>query len=111
MFLLTHTMFLYAFAAIPLAMLIYFFAMRRRKKKMQEFAELPLFRRLVSDRSVSKKNLRFILALTALFFIVCAIVDPETGSHLQDVENKGSDIVIAMDVSNSMNAQDIIPSR
>ncbi|MGP8215808.1 MAG: vWA domain-containing protein [Bacteroidia bacterium] len=108
---LAHKMFFYALAIVPIAILIYWLAMYKRKKAIKNFAETPLYKRLAPDSSLPKKNLKFILSLLAIFLIVVAMIDPEIGSHLENVERKGSDIVICLDVSNSMNAQDISPSR
>lgn len=106
-----HIIFIYALAAIPVFLLLYWLAMRSRGRNIRKFAEVPLFNKLSPDSSVSKKNLKFILALFSLLLIICAIIDPEIGSHEETVERRGSDIVIALDVSNSMNARDIAPSR
>jgi Ca-activated chloride channel family protein len=108
---LAHKIFFYALAIVPIAILVYWLALYTRKKKIKNFAETPLFNRLAPDGSLSKKNLKFILSLVAVTLIVIAMIDPEIGSHLESVERKGSDIVICLDVSNSMNAQDINPSR
>jgi Ca-activated chloride channel family protein len=108
---LAHKIFLYALAIIPIAILVYLLAMRMRNKAIKNFAEKPLFNRLAGDSSLSKKNLKFILLLVSLTLLIIALVDPEIGSHVENVERKGSDIVIALDLSNSMNAQDILPSR
>ncbi len=106
-----HIQFVYALAAIPVLMLIYWLALRSRSKSIRMFAEVPLFRKLTPGSSLSKKNLKFILALFGLLFIIGAVIDPEIGSHEETVERRGSDIIIALDVSNSMNARDIAPSR
>lgn len=108
---LAHKVFFYALAIVPVAVLVYWLAMNMRGKAIKSFAEAPLFRRLAAESSVSKKNLKFILLLLSLCLLIFAMVDPEIGSHEENVQNKGSDIVIALDVSNSMNAQDIAPSR
>jgi|SRR6185437_5046805 len=106
-----HIIYIYALAAIPVMILVYWLAMRSRKKAIKTFAEVPLFQKLAPESSVSKKNLKFILELLAVLLLIGAMIDPEIGSHEETVERKGSDIVIALDVSNSMNAQDITPSR
>lgn len=82
-----------------------------RKKAIEKFGENILFKKLAGDSSLAKKNLKFILALVAFAFLLMAMIDPETGSHLENINTTGSDIVITLDVSNSMNAQDIQPSR
>lgn len=106
-----HKIYVYALAAIPLLGLIYWLALVSRKKAIKSFAETSLFSKLASDSSLAKKSTKFILGLVALLLIIGAIIDPEIGSHEETVERRGSDIIVALDVSNSMNAQDIIPSR
>lgn len=106
-----HKEFFYALALLPALVAIYFASLYLRKKAIERFGESALFKRLSAESSLSKKNLKFILALTAFAFILVALIDPETGSHLENVTTNGSDIVIALDVSNSMNAQDMQPSR
>lgn len=106
-----HKEFFYALALIPALIAIYFVSLYLRKKAIQRFGETALFKKLSMENSLAKKNLKFILALIAFAFILVALIDPETGSHLANVNTTGSDIVITLDVSNSMNAQDIQPSR
>lgn len=106
-----HKEFFYALFALPLLGGIYFLSLYLRKKAIARFAETTLFKRLSFNSSLAKKNLKFILALTAFAFIIIAVIDPETGAHLENVNTSGSDIVITLDVSNSMNAEDILPSR
>jgi Ca-activated chloride channel homolog len=106
-----HKEFFYALAILPILVAIYFAALYLRKKAIVRFGETRLFKKLIGESSLSKKNLKFILTLIALAFILIALIDPETGATLENINTNGSDIVIALDVSNSMNAQDIPPSR
>lgn len=106
-----HKEFFYALAALPLLVAMYFLSLYLRKKAIERFGEADLFKKLTGESSLAKKNLKFILALVAFAFLLIALIDPETGSHLENINTTGSDIVIALDVSNSMNAQDIQPSR
>jgi len=106
-----HKEFFYALIALLLLVALYFLSLYLRKKAIARFAETALFKRLTGSSSLAKKNLKFILALSALAFLTIALIDPETGAHLENVNSSGSDIVITLDVSNSMNAQDISPSR
>jgi len=106
-----HKEFFYALAALPFLVAMYFLSIYLRKKAIERFGETDLFKRLTGESSLAKKNLKFILALVAFAFILIALIDPETGSHLENINTTGSDIVITLDVSNSMNAQDIQPSR
>ena len=106
-----HKQFFYALALLPALVAIYFAALYLRKKAIERFGETDLFKRLTGESSLVKKNLKFILTLVAFAFLLIALIDPETGAHLENVNTSGSDIVIALDVSNSMNAQDVQPSR
>jgi Ca-activated chloride channel family protein len=106
-----HKEFFYSLAILPALVAIYLLSLFLRKKAIERFGETALFKRLSGESSLPKKNLKFILALIALSFILISLIDPETGAHLENVTNNGSDIVITLDVSNSMNAQDITPSR
>ena len=106
-----HKNFFYALLALPALVALYFAALYMRKKAIERFGESALFKKLAGESSLAKKNLKFILALIAFAFVLIALIDPETGAHLENVTTNGSDIVIALDVSNSMNAQDIQPSR
>lgn len=108
---LAHKIYFYALAFIPVAILIYWLSLYIRKKQIKGFAESSLFSRLTPESSLGKKNLKFVLSLLAISLIIIAMIDPEIGSHVETVDRKGSDIVICLDVSNSMNAQDIQPSR
>ncbi|HWY99381.1 MAG TPA: BatA domain-containing protein, partial [Bacteroidia bacterium] len=105
MFQVAHKIFYYALAIVPIAILVYWLALSIRKKAIKGFAETSLYNRLAPESSLSKKNLKFILSLVAVLLLAIAMIDPEIGSHLESVERKGSDIVICLDVSNSMNAQ------
>jgi len=106
-----HKEFFYALLALPALIAIYLVSLRMRKKAIERFGDTALFKKLAGESSLSKKNLKFVLALIALAFILIAVIDPETGGHLENLNTTGSDIVIALDVSNSMNAQDVAPSR
>ncbi|HTB32820.1 MAG TPA: VWA domain-containing protein [Bacteroidia bacterium] len=106
-----HKEFFYALAVLPILVAVYFLALYLRKKAIKRFGETAIFKKLTSDSSLSKKNLKFILALAGLAFLIIALIDPETGAHPENINTSGSDIVITLDVSNSMNAQDIMPSR
>lgn len=111
MFDFAHKQFFYALAVLPVLVAVYFLSLYLRKKAIARFGESNLFMRLTKESSLPKKNLKFILALIALTFVIFAMIDFETGAHMEDVNTSGSDIVIALDCSNSMNAQDILPSR
>ncbi|MDD3743780.1 MAG: VWA domain-containing protein, partial [Lentimicrobiaceae bacterium] len=67
--------------------------------------------RLMPDVSAARAHLKFILLLLTLASILLALANPQIGSKLEKVQRKGIDLAIALDVSNSMLAEDIQPNR
>jgi len=82
-----------------------------RKKALQRFGEYPLIMQLIPEYSKGRLLFKFILLMIGLAFLIMALVDPQSGSKLEKVQRKGIDLMIALDVSNSMLAQDIAPNR
>ncbi len=103
--------YLFALLLIPIFVTVYLFLLRWRKKKLQEFGDVEVVGRLISNQSKSRAVLKFVLYQLGLFFLIIAIANPQIGSKLQKVKRQGIDLMICLDVSNSMNAQDIQPDR
>ncbi len=106
-----HDEFLYALLAIPALILIYLITVRLRRRALGRFGDPSLISQLMPDVSVAKPHFRFLLAMTALIFLIFAIAGPQFGSKLKEVRRKGIEIILALDVSNSMMAEDIQPNR
>lgn len=102
---------LYLLAAVPAAVAIYVFVMFRRRKRLARFGNIETLRQLMPDVSVARNNFKFILFLTALTLAVLAAARPQFGSKLREEKSKGVELMIAVDVSNSMLAEDFEPSR
>lgn len=102
---------LYLLAAVPAAVAIYVFAMFRRRRRLARFGNIETLRQLMPDVSVARNNFKFILFLTALTLAVLAAARPQFGSKLREEKSKGVEMMIAVDVSNSMLAEDFEPSR
>jgi Ca-activated chloride channel family protein len=111
MFRLAHPQFLYLLLIIPVLVLIFVYERRRKKKALATFGDLSLVMRLLPDYSGSRQILKFIIWSLAWILIVVGMADPQTGSKLEKIKRKGVDMVFALDVSNSMMAQDITPNR
>lgn len=111
MFRLAHKEFLWLYALIPVFIVIFLLMMYWKKKALKRFGEISLITDLFPDASVSKPYFKFILLMIAYAFLVFGICGPQIGTKLEEVKRKGVDLVIALDVSNSMNAEDIKPSR
>jgi Ca-activated chloride channel family protein len=106
-----HLIFLSGLAAIPLFVLVFLWMLRSRKKAIQKFGDTNLVHQLIIDLSSGRPVLKFILLSVAFTILIFAVVNLKIGSKLDKTKRKGVDIIIALDVSNSMLAQDIKPSR
>ena len=97
--------------SIPLLLLIILYGLRRRKSILRQYASEK--RRIVFNADVKpeKRLLKWGLVLTGILFSVISLAGPQYGYHWQKVEQKGIDIIIALDCSKSMLANDISPTR
>ncbi len=103
--------FAYAFAIIPVLVLLYLFSSGRRKKLLERFGEFPLVQRLVPEVSPDKRLVKMIFFATAFILLIIAVINPMIGTKLEEVKREGADIIITLDVSNSMKAEDLYPNR
>lgn len=111
MFRLAHPQFLYLLLLIPALAVLFVYARLQKKKALARFGDINLVMRLIPDYSGTRAVLKFIIWSIALLLIVIGLSDPQTGSKLEKIKRKGVDMVFALDVSNSMLAQDITPNR
>ena len=82
-----------------------------RKNALAEFGDLKLLENLMPDVSISRYKWKFFLILLALTSLIVGIANPQIGSELKTVKRKGVEVIIALDISNSMLAEDINPNR
>ncbi|MBL7138530.1 MAG: VWA domain-containing protein [Bacteroidales bacterium] len=111
MFRFAHIEYVYLLALIPVFVGLFIWLMVWRKRALQRFGELSVIGQLLPDIANSKLILKFVLMIITWGLLVFVLVGPQTGSKLENVQRKGIDLIIALDVSNSMLAQDIKPSR
>lgn len=111
MFKFEHTLFFYAFAAIPLMLALLFLHAALRRKKAARLGDSALVKQLMPYVSNRKRVLKSILFLTAFTSLILALCNLQTGSKLTEVKREGADIIVCLDVSNSMLAQDLTPDR
>ena len=102
---------LYLFAIIPVLVILYFIAVHSSKRKFKKFASLELKGFLLPLESGFRKGLKFSIWLISFGILIIALAGPQRGSKLKEVQKRGSEIVIALDVSNSMLAEDVKPNR
>lgn len=106
-----HKEFFWAYLLLIFFLVIYWGYRAWRKRAWKRFGDGALTGRLVMQQSGLRNALRFLFLMTALFFLIGGLIDPKIGSRLEKVKRKGIDLYIALDVSNSMLAQDIKPDR
>lgn len=94
---------------ILLGFFLYSLYVLRRRRKL--FADLRLLEILNPNHSVKRKALKFTILLLCLVSLILAIANPQFGSKMNEIKSKGIEVVIALDISNSMLARDIEPSR
>jgi len=111
MFKFENPIFFYAFGAVPVCIAIYIWYIYRAKKNMKKLGDLNLIYQLTPEVSKVKKTTKFILFLIGLSFLILGICNLQTGSKMKDVKREGADIMVCLDVSNSMLAQDLSPNR
>ena len=111
MFKFQHSEYLWALTLIPLVVVIFIWTVVTRKKMMKKLGDYPLILQMMPDVSRSKQTVKFILYTIALTFLILGICNLQTGSKMQDVKREGADIMICLDVSNSMLAEDLKPNR
>lgn len=108
-FRMEHKKALYLMAFIPVIMLFYFYYRSWKNQAIQHYADHQLIPYLFRGVSTSKSVLKYLLLRLGLSFIVLAIANPQYGENERTVQNKGIDIMIALDVSKSMLAEDLAP--
>ena len=90
---------------------LYMLSRNYRKRAAKLLADLELFKQLSPEASGSAQGWKFILLFIALILTIIGASGPRIGSQLKEVQQSGREIIIALDVSNSMLAEDIKPSR
>jgi len=96
---------------IPAAIVFFILAGISKRKKVEKFGDSALMEKLSSSKSLVKERIRKVLIVIVLSFLIIALARPQIGSRLTMTKRYGVDIMIAIDTSSSMLAQDIKPSR
>ena len=106
-----HPHYLYMMVLVPLLLLLYVRSRIIRKKSMQRFGNPVLLQQLSPASAKRKAGLKFTLLLLAMILLIIALANPQIGTKLETVKREGVDIVFALDISNSMKAEDFRPNR
>ena len=111
MFRLESTEALYLLLTVVMLALFFIWSERRQHIRLSAFGSVELIERLMPQKSVKQLRWRYIIYLLSVFLIVLAASNPQWGVKSEKVKVEKADLFIALDISNSMNATDISPSR
>ena len=111
MFRFAQPQYLYLLLIVPLMWAIYFYSVYRNRKNMAKYGNPQILQSLAPDVSKYKPGTKFFLQQLALIVMIFIIARPQMGAKIETVKKQGVEIIIALDVSNSMLARDIAPSR
>ena len=103
--------YLYLLWLIPLLIFLFWFTQNKQNKLLEKFAGTKLHEVLFPLRSKLKSPVKFAMTMFAMALIIVAVANPQIGTKVEDVKQIGIDVYILLDVSRSMAAEDIKPSR
>ena len=103
--------FLYILFAVLFFVALYFYSNARRKRNIAQYGDVELLKALIPSSAVLRSRITFWLTTVALVLLVIAVARPRYGTKKETLLTKGVEVVVALDISNSMMAEDIVPSR
>jgi Ca-activated chloride channel family protein len=106
-----HPEYLWAVAAVPAVLALFLWAAWQRRKAFRRFGESTLVRRLTAAVSTRRRRWKAAFVVLGVLLMALTLAGPQLGSKLREVKREGVDMVIALDVSLSMMAEDVAPSR
>ena len=111
MFRFEDPIYLYLLVLIPILALIRFVSYRNQKKRLRKFGDPALLKALMPDVSRFRPSVKFWILEGALALLIVMLARPQLGTKISHEKRVGIETIIAMDISNSMRAEDIVPSR
>ena len=111
MFRFENPQYLYLLIVIPLLAILYYYSNYRRRIRLRKYGDPALLKELMIDVSAWRGQAKAWLLLLALVSLIIAAARPQFGTKIDTSERNGIEAIIAMDVSNSMLANDVRPSR
>ncbi|MEJ7626387.1 MAG: VWA domain-containing protein [Ferruginibacter sp.] len=111
MFTFEHIEFLLVLAGIPILLILFFLAVNRKKRIAAKIGDKTLVKELTKQYHPGKFTLKFFLILIGFSAVAVAFANIRSAGTNENVKRNGVDIMIALDVSNSMLAQDLSPTR
>lgn len=111
MFRFEEPSYLYFLFLLPLLLVFYLFSNYHRRKAIRKYGDPELLKQLMPAASKYRPDVKFSLVLIAIGLFAVLLARPQFGSKLETVKRQGVEVIIALDISNSMLAEDVQPSR
>lgn len=111
MFRFAHPEYFFLLSIIPILIGIFVFSGIQKRRKIKEFGQPELLAELMPNVSVMRPQLKFYFQIFVIFMLVIVLAQPQFGTKMLKEQREGIEVMIALDVSNSMMAQDIQPNR
>lgn len=103
--------YLYLLLILPVILLLFIYSNYRRKKNLRNYGEPQLLKALIPSASLLRNRIAFWLTFFALALTILVLARPQFGAKKETVTTRGIEVVVALDISNSMLADDIYPNR
>ena len=111
MFRFEDPIYLWLLVLIPILALVRFISYRNQRKRLRKFGDPSLLKELMPDVSRFRPSVKFWVLLGALALLIVMLARPQLGTKISHEKRVGIETIIALDISNSMLAEDIIPCR
>ena len=111
MFRFEEPTYLYLLLLLPLLAALFLYSNYRRRRAIKKFGDPELMAQLMPDASKYRPDVKFWIVFVAIGLFAVLLARPQFGSRLETVKRQGIEVIIALDISNSMLAEDVQPSR
>ena len=111
MFRFVSTDILFGLLLVPALGALFWGTRQARKRALSRFGDLALMRKLSATLSRTGRAAKSVLMLLAVTFLILALARPQFGTRVETVRSEGQDVMVALDVSRSMLAEDVVPNR
>ena len=102
---------LWLLITIPAFVLAYILYTKRKQRQLTDFGDPELIQQLMPDASKSRTIWKFALSIAALVLLIVAAARPQYGQKEKTIKRQGIEVMVALDISNSMLAEDVAPNR
>lgn len=111
MFRFENPIYLYFLILIPMLVMLRWAMLKNRRKRLQEFGDTNLLEEMMPSVSKNRRLIKFWLLMVAMALVIIMLARPQMGSKISNETRNGIEAIIALDISNSMRAEDVVPSR